>query len=294
MAVDTPSLAGVGDADSADTILDEVVAPPEEAPAPEPQPAPATPAPGTSKYGGRSAEELARLLEESEERTARQADMARLAAHDAQYFRTLSEVTGSATEPAAHAPVPKAVQPPAPSSDQFDPTTVVTEEEFIRDPVRAAAKIAQAGREFDRRQDDARRVVFEARAAQKNFVEGRQKAFVETPALFSGLEHQVSEYVAASFRDRLISADQIREPKTWQWVAQLIRSERGELDFSKYYKTAAPTPMPAGHTELPNGRQTTKAPRSLTPEQRELVRLWGTDEQEFSKVHEKRLEAEGV
>lgn len=219
--------------------------------------------------------------------------MARLAAHDAQYFRTLSEVTGTVPAPAPAA-VPVAVQPPVAPSDQFDPATVVTEEEFVRDPVRATAKIAQAAREFDRRQDDARRVVFEARAAQRNFVEGRQKAFVETPALFNGLEHQVSEYVAASFRDRLITADQIREPKTWQWVAQLIRSERGEMDFSKYYKTAAPNPMPAGHTELPNGRQTTKAPVNLTPEQRELVRLWGKDEQEFVKVHEKRLEAEGV
>lgn len=293
MAVDTPSLAGVGDADSADTILDDAVAPPVEPGEAEPEPAPAAPAPGTSKYGGRSAEELAQLLEESDARSAREADMARLAAHDAQYFKTLSEVTGTVSAPAPVA-VPRAVQPPAPSSEEFDPSLVVTEEEFVRDPVRATAKIAQAAREFDRRQDDARRVVFEARAAQRNFVEGRQKAFLETPALFNGLEHQVSEYVAASFKDRLISADQIREPKTWQWVAQLIRSERGELDFSKYYKTAAPNPMPAGHTELPNGRQATKVARTLTPEQRELVRLWGKDEQEFVKAHEKRLEAEGV
>lgn len=294
MAVDTPSLAGVGDADSADTVLDELVAPDAGAPAAEPEPAPATPDLSTSKYGGRSAEELARLLEESDARAAREADMARLAAHDAQYFKTLSEVTGATPAPVTHVPVPAAVREPVRSSEEFDPSTVVTEEEFVRDPVRAAAKIAQASREFERRQDDARRVAFEARAAQRNFVEGRQRAFVETPALFNGLEHQVSEYVAASFRDRLISADQIREPKTWQWVAQLIRSERGELDFSKYYKTTAPTPMPAGHTELPNGRQTTKAPRTLTPEQREMVRLWGKDEGEFVKVHEKRLEAEGV
>jgi len=293
MAIDTPSLAGLGDADSDDMLQDEPVAPVVPEPVDGPAPAPATPPPGASKYGGRSPEELASLLEERDIQLGRTLESAALAAHDAQYFRTLSEVTGSAPAPAPQ-PVPAAVQAPTPLANVFDPKSVVTEEEFIRDPVGASHRIALATREFERRQDDARRVTFEARSAQRNFVEGRTSAFAATPALFNGLEHQVSEYVAASFRDRLITADQIREPRTWQWVAQLIRSERGEMDFSKYYKTTAPAPMPAGHTELPNGRQTTKAQGTLSPEQRELVRLWGKDEAEFVKAHDKRIQAEGV
>jgi hypothetical protein len=293
LAIDTPSLAGLGDADSDDIVLDAPVAPAVVDPVVASQPAPVASPPGASKYGGRSPEELAGLLEERDIQISRSLESAALAAHDAQYFRTLSEVTGSAPAP-AHAPVPVAVQAPPPLSNVFDPKSVVTEEEFIRDPVGAAHRIAVATREFERRQDDVRRVTFEARAAQRNFVEGRTNAFTQTPALFNGLEHQVSEYVAASFRDRLITADQIREPKTWQWVAQLIRSERGEMDFSKYYKTQAPAPIPASHTELPNGRQTTKAPANLTPEQRELVRIWGKDEAEFIKAHDKRIQAEGV
>jgi len=293
MAIDTPSLAGLGDADSDDILVEPVAPVDADAVVEEPVAAPATTPPGASKYGGRTPEELARMLEERDIQSSRTLESAALAAHDAQYFRTLSEVTGATPAPAPQ-PVPVAVQAPPPPPGAFDPKSVVTEEEFIRDPVGASHRIAMASREFERRQDDARRVTYEARNAQRNFVDGRTAAFAETPALFNGLEHQVSEYVAASFRDRLISSDQIREPKTWQWVAQLIRSERGEMDFSKYYKTRAPAPMPAGHTELPNGRKATKVQSPLTPEQRELVRLWGTDENEFVKAHDKRIQAEGV
>jgi len=297
LAVDSPSLAGVGDTSASDTVLDELVAPsPDPTPAPgQPTPA-ATPPSDGSKYGGRSAEELARLLDERDAREARISDDARLAAHDAQYLRTLSELTEPASKPVAPAPaVPDAVRAPVQDSPlAFDPKTVVTEEEFVKDPVGAAYKIAQAAREFDRRQDHARQAAHETRRAQRNFLEGRAKAFQETPALFNGLEHQVSDYIATSFKEGLITADQIGTSKTWQWVAQLIRSERGELDFSKYYKTSAPEPIPAGHQELPNGRQATKATTNLTPEQREMVRLWGADEAEFTKAHERRLVAEGV
>ena len=263
---------------------------PQAQPQPQAQPEPQ----GDSKYGGKSPEELSRLLEEKDRYIAEQAQAAAQARHDAQYFRTLTEQSGGpfpGPAPAPSAPMaPQGPQTPVPPMGlPFDPSTVVSEEEFVQNPIAASAKIALAMREYERAVESQRQTYLAAESAKRNFVEGRQKAFTSTPGLFQGLENQVSEAVAQAYKDKLLSPNQLLEPKTWQLAAQMVRWERGEYDLGKYYRPAQPpTPVEPGLQQIPSARQAASGPSTLTPEQRQLVQMWGVkDEAAFLRAYEK-------
>lgn len=262
----------------------------QQAPAASPQQA-QTP-PGGPKYGGKTPEEMARLLEEKDRFIAEQAQISAQARHDAEFFRTLSEQGGP------RGPVPAPMAPPAQQPVTqvphmglpFDPSQIVTEAEFVQNPVEAAAKIALAMREYDRQMDAQRQAYTAAETAKRNFVSGRKAAFDSTPGLFEGLENQVSEAVAQAYRDKLLTTDQLLEPKTWQLAAQMARWDKGEYDLSRYYKPAQPpNPVTPGFQQTPSARQAASGQTTLTPEQREMVRLWGKDEATFLKAYEKEL-----
>lgn len=264
-----------------------------------PQPAPVAPPaqvqtpPGGPKYGGKSPEEMARLLEEKDRFISEQAQISAQARHDAEFFRTLSEQSGGVRTPIPAPMSPQAPQPQTPVTPMglpFDPSQIVTEAEFIQNPVAASAKIAMAMREYDRQMDAQRQAYTAAESAKRNFVTGRKAAMDATPGLFEGLENQVSESVAQAYRDKLLSPDQLLEPKTWQLAAQMVRWERGEYDLGRYYKPAQPpNPVAPGFQQTPSARQAASGQTTLTPEQREMVRMWGKDEATFLKAYEKEL-----
>lgn len=243
------------------------------------------------KYGGKSVEELSRLLEEKDRFIAEQNQQAAQARHDAEYFKALTEMGG----PPQQAPqpfVPRVDMPPvqpgwqlppqAPLEPIRNPHAIVTEQEFVADPIAATAKILAAQREYDRvsqARDEATRTATTARA---NFFSGRQAAVDSTPALFDGILPLVSQQMFEAFKAKDISAEQLGNPRTWQMAAQLYRSERGEMDFSKYYRRSTPTPVSPGHQEVPSTRSATTGKPVLTSEQQDMVRMWGIkDESKF-------------
>jgi len=276
-------------------------------PQPGTEPAPgtqqATPTPQHPKYGGKSAEELARLLDEKDQFISEQSRQAAQAKHDAEYFKALSEQSGQAGVPfqAPPQPVP-AYQPPYPSpygpgptpqpgarpgTMPFDPKQVVTEQEYVNDPVAATAKIQMAFYQYQQAVEAQNRAVYTAEQAKRNFVVGRKAALEATPALYEGIEQAVQDSVVQAYREKLISTEQLLDQKTWQLAAKLIRMERGEEDFGRYLRTGGPTPVAPGFQQVPGQRTATGAQTTLTPEQREMVQLWGQDESKFTKALEK-------
>lgn len=246
--------------------------------------------PDGSKYGGKSPEELSRLLEEKDRYIAEQSQAAAQARHDAEFFRTLTEQNGGARMAPAPAPQAQTQTQVPPMGLPFDPSMVVTEAEFIQNPVAASAKIALAMREYDRQMDAQRQAYTAAETAKRNFAIGRKTAFDATPGLFQGLENQVAESVAQAYRDKLLSPEQLLEPKTWQLAAQMVRWERGEFDLGKYYKPAQPpNPVAPGFQQTPSARQAASGQTTLTPEQRRMVQLWGKDEATILKSLDKEL-----
>ena len=276
---------------------DEPETPPAQAePTAQPQPQ-AQPTPqGDSKYGGKSPEELQRLLEEKDRFIAEQGQAAAQARHDAEYFKTLTEQSGGPVFGPAPAHQAPQAQPQAqpqtpvpPMGLPFDPSRVVTEEEFVQNPIAASAKIALAMREYDKAVEAQRQSFLTAEAAKRNFVAGRHQAFTSTPGLFQGLETQVADAVAQAYKDKLLTADQLLDAKTWQLAAQMVRWERGEYDLGKYYKPAQPpTPVAPGFQQAPSARQAASGQTTLTPQQQEMVRAWGVkDEAAFLKAYER-------
>lgn len=307
--------------ETTEEVVEETVESPEEffrstseEPAPEPQP---KGQPQASKYGGKTPEEMAAALTEKDSAVAQaMQEIARLK-HEAQLYKTLAE-TGGATSgydefgapgapspfvevpglgpgPYAGGPMPygyghlsRPATPPPMQIPPFDPKRVVTEEEWVNDPINASFKLQQAKQEYDRRVAFVQRRAEEARLAPRFFAEGRTAAMGKTPKLFEGIEVQVAQLVKDGYRDRQISADQMRDPKTWTYAAELIRRESGETDFGKYYK-APPKGMPAVQTEKPGAARPAKAGVTLNPEQRGLVALWGMPEDKFLKAYEREI-----
>lgn len=278
-------------------------------PAPEPQP---EGDPSKSKYGGKTPEEMAAALAEKDRALALALEDRAKAKHEAELYKTLAE-TGGATPgypsdfnvpgmgpgPYTGGPMPYGYghlqRPPAPSVSQvpptippFDPKKVVSQEEYLLDPVAAAYKLQTAKADYDRRVAYVQNQYLESRRAPQNFAVGRTAAMKATPKLFEGIEVQVSQLIKESYDSGTITSDMMRDPRTWHTAAELYRREQGEQDFGKYYK-APPKGMPAVQTEKPGATRTAKAGATLTPEQEGMVALWGMPKDKFLKAYEREI-----
>lgn len=242
---------------------------------------------GKSVEGGKTTEQLAAELAEKDRVIASLYGHRAEQEHEAALLKAIAE-TGPAPSYGAPAP-PTPGGPYAPTGvpqiPPFDPKRVVTEEEYLADPVIATAKIAEAKAMYDRAVYNVIEGARRRESAQGNFLKGRQDAQKATPKLFAGIAKEVDAEVVASYRRGQISPEQLSDPRTHQLVAELIRRDRGELDFGKYYK-AGPTPMPALQTEKPKPGPAAKPKVTLTAEQRQLVELWGTPLDRFTKAYE--------
>lgn len=270
---------------------EEPVAP---APATEPEPTPEpkeepTPAP---KYGGKTSEQMAAELAEKDRVIADLFAARAKAEHEASLARALAETGPSPFTPQpapAGGYAPSAVSgAPAgrPQIPPFDPKKVVTEEEFLADPIIATDKINAARMQYNRAVEAVHGEYARTESAQGSFLKGREAALKATPKLFEGVTADVEKEIVQSFKNRQLSPEQMAEPKTWQLVAELVRRDKGELDFGKYYKPA-PQGMSAVRTEKPQPGPAAKPRVSLTADQRQLVSMWGMSEDTFLKAHER-------
>ena len=266
----------------------------EGTPAPEPK---SEDTPQPPKYGGKTVEELAAELAEKDRVIASQFQDRAKQEHEASLLRAIAEAgaapfDGRTAQTPPSAPFPTPPMPGAPGYGRpaippFDPTKVVTEEEYLANPIIATDKINQAREQYNRAVQSIYDRQRSSESAQGNFMKGRAEAIKQAPKLHAGIERVVEAEIVNSYRRNQLSADQLGDPRTWNLIAELVRRDAGELNFEKYYKSG-PTPGTFTKTETPRAASAPAKPKvQLNAEQRQLVEMWGTPLDQFTKAYER-------
>lgn len=124
---------------------------------------------------------------------------------------------------------------------------------------------------------------YQQRQAQANyqkstraFEDMRQKFSKSNPKLFKGIENDVVQTVGNLFYQRAqngedVSSD-LKNPKTWETVAKMIKVDRNDFDGLMPDKNT--TPIPGSETESPkatrSGVETSEIPPAVLAEYREI------------------------
>lgn len=189
------------------------------------------------------------------------ADRTRKAEHDAMYYRTL--VTGQEEKP------PVEVQPQKPEVG----------EDFWKDPLGSIERVMDA-REKRRAEADAKTQREQtARKYQENFASG-SGTMKQNPALFKGIEGDVMDYVRNTAMSSNMPPDALNNPALWEAAAAMLRWEKGERDFSRYYSNA-PKATKAAVTERPGPTAPPKPKRGLTDKEKAYAANWGLSEEQY-------------
>lgn len=248
-----------------------------EPPVAEPSPAPADTAPATEsippapvlpeKLEGKSAEQIAAQYLELEKKLGEQG-------------RELGELRAS---------IPR-YQPPQP---QWYPQPAYPEPKFEFDygkPEESVARIVEARLEKERQDRATYDVGRQEQEAQLNYSAGKDVALKANARLYEGIEPMVEQAVQMAYRQYGLHPSLLRDPKTWERVAQNIRLERGEFD--RLTKPTAQPPQPSA-TGVPNLTRGAKAGVELDDESRKIAKEFGLSEQQARDILEKEREESG-
>jgi len=235
----------------------------------EPQTPPEqTPQPPAPAGGGGGMEELSAKIEELERLTQEAQDRASRAEHEARLAYNLREQFG---------------QQRGRTQEDVPDAPSVTDDEFLTNPAKATAKVYEFFREKDRKERERERVVNYVETARTAYERGKQDALKANPALYRGIEADISREVLSNVQSSLqagqpVDAGVLGNPRYWEAAALAMRVMNGE-DVSKYYQRGH-SPVAPGHTETPSAGGPPKDVVSLSEEERYTARAWGiTDEQ---------------
>ena len=227
--------------------------------------APAAASETPQKYGGKTAEEMLRELQEKDRYISELAEAKTRAEYEAQYHRNLLEFGAGKKE---------AEEPPS---------VGINDEEFVLNPAKAVSRIVEerlAKERAEREKRDRENYILNARS---NYETGRSTAMRQNPKLFHGVEREVSDEVFKAFERNAVSADALRDPGFWEASASLVRFLKGERNLDKYFGPSQ-SPVAPTHTETPSPTMPPQAGVSLTPEQEEAARLGGFTREQFAKL----------
>ena len=259
------------------------------APAVEPTPAPApeeVKQEVPTKYGGKTVEDLAREMEEKDSYISQVNERAARAEHEAMLTRNLVEQFARGQERPREQPK---VEPPT------------NNDEYLTDPVSATSKIVNSALESyfardraEREQEKNRSYVETARTA---YEEGKAGALKANPALYRGIEADLSREVLNSVQASLkagqpVDASALRNPKYWEAAAVAMRIMGGD-DVTKYYEKKAHIPMTPTHQETPTAGGPPKAEMILSPEQEELISKGNITREQFMEAWKKERNIAG-
>ena len=234
--------------------------------------------PVPEKYKGKSAEELVRLLEETEsEGTRRSKQISDLRA-DLEYSESLRQRRAEQIQ----------------DQQVFSPGLPPKEPQFAWDyekPVESTVTIAESiwqRREAERQSREAQTKAYEAQAF---FAEGKRQAEKSNPRIFEGIEKEVDQVVYDSYRAGIIPLYELRNPETRVRAAQLIHLRDGKYDRLR------PTiePMKATATETPTSARVKEGGQtvSLDTSEREVQDLMeqsGLTQKEAEEIVKSELE----
>jgi hypothetical protein len=137
----------------------------------------------------------------------------------------------------------------------------------------------------------------EIQRASMNFAAGRSRSMEGNPDLFRGIEKRLEEGMWQYYKSGRVSADELRDPETWENGARMIHMANKDWD-----RIAPPKVVPVSptETEKPGAAKKTseeEAPRmeldAFGEEMREHAIKGGMDEKEFNKLVQETRKREG-
>ena len=137
----------------------------------------------------------------------------------------------------------------------------------------------------------------EVQRASMNFATGRSKAMEGNPDLFRGIEKRIEEGMWQYFKSGRVSADELRDPETWENGARILHLANKDWDRIAPPKVVPVSPTP---TETPGAAKKTseeEVPKveldAFGEEMREHAIKGGMEDKEFQKLVQETKKREG-
>ena len=228
-----------------------------------------TPQPSAPAGGGDGMEKLSARLEELERIAGEAQDRAARAEHEARLAYNLREQFGLQR---------------GKTQEDVPESPPVSDDEFLTNPAKATAKVYEFFREKDRKERERERVTTYVETARTAYERGKQEAMKANPALYRGIESDISREVLSNVQSSLqtgqpVDAAILSNPRYWEAAALAMRVMNGE-DVSKYYQRSH-APVAPSHTETPTAGGPPKAATTLSPEQEELIARGNITREQF-------------
>lgn len=213
-----------------------------------------------AKYAGKSAADLAKMLDEKEAFIGKQATeigQVRTLAEQVNYLRGLLESRQEQQR-----------EPVAEKEDEFDFTRP---NEFVSKAVK---------KEIDglRRELAQREAVKYVQSARYNMERGKTAAVAQNRELFAGIEQDVEAELAKQIRGGTLSPELLGEPKTWKAAATIMRIMRDEEDKIVSPKRSGMAAPNSGFQATARKGTTDDDDVQLDDADREWMRTYGYDE----------------
>jgi len=247
--------------------------------APATEPAPVQPQPTTpEKYAGKTIQELAHELEESQRYFTEVNERAARAEHEAQLTRNILEQFARDRGK----PQETQVEIPPPNDDEFLTSPGKATATYLDRKLEAHFAREKAERERERTEQ----TVYQARSA---FERGRAKAVQSNPELFRGIEsdlaNQLTNTVAMGIRSgQQVDSGTLEDPQYWKTAAITYRLSKGEDPvkvLSYFAKSGGTTPVAPVHTEVPSPGAAPQGPPPLSEYDRAGAKFFGVTEEQW-------------
>ena len=168
---------------------------------------------------------------------------------------------------------------------------------FYDNPVPLMQKVIQGELKKDRETREKTEGDREIQRASMNFATGRSKSMEGNPDLFRGIEKRIEEGMWQYFKSGRVSADELRDPETWENGARIIHMANKDWDRIAPPKITPVSPTP---TETPGTAKVTpseEAPKveldAFGEEMKEHAIKGGMEEKDFNKLVQETKKREG-
>ena len=168
---------------------------------------------------------------------------------------------------------------------------------FYDNPLPLMEQVIQRELKKDRETREKTEGDREVQRASMNFATGRSKSMEGNPDLFRGIEKRIEEGMWQYYKSGRVSADELRDPETWENGARIIHMANKDWDRIAPPKITPVSPTPTetpGAAKTPSGEEVPKMELdAFGEEMREHAIKGGMEEKEFNKLVQETKKREG-
>jgi len=258
-------------------------------PAPEPEPEPEPPE-LSERFQGKKIEDVIEMFEKAEkERDRSGTEVGKLRGeiddtkNTASYYQNMAQDLQTKLEKGGAKP-------------EGEATPDLTG--FYDNPLPLMTQVVQSELKKDRETREKTEQTREYQRASMNFATGRSKSMQDNPELFKGIEKQIENGMWQYYKSGRVSADELRDPETWENGARILHMANKDWDRIVPPKVVPVSPT---ETEIP-GAANKNLPEEEAPkleldafgeEMREHAIKGGMEDKEFQKLVKETKKREG-